>query len=364
MDVILDRKQVVRALDQLTRITAHSARPVLTGVRIVAASDAVTLAATDTQQTMVTRVPAQVLQPGTCVLPGRYLRDLVRRLPGSQVRLRSTADPLAAEVLAGVSAATVQGFAPDQYPRIPDFPAAATITLPSAILQDAIESTAYAAAVRDARPLLTGVLLEASGSQFQALATDGFRVGLYHTELPLSSPLRCVVPATALAHVLRILKDGPVCEVATRGDEVFFQVGQTFLAARVVEGDYPKVLDMIPRNYPVHCTVPAADLMTALEGVVAAAEDRRLYPTTVALKHQTLVLRAEGPSGGSATATIATAYTGEPFRVCFNARLLLEGLRHLRGAEYVLEFSGERSIAWFRSVSEPNLVYMQMPLSE
>jgi DNA polymerase-3 subunit beta len=60
--------------------------------------------------------------------------------------------------------------------------------------------------VDESRPILTGVLLQMDGKTVTMAATDGFRLALYKTDVPLTlNKKQLIVPASVLKEVVRIL---------------------------------------------------------------------------------------------------------------------------------------------------------------
>ena len=76
---------------------------------------------------------------------------------------------------------TLQTMLVDDYPTLPDMPAARTGTVPSEALAHAVSQAVTAAGRDDMLPVLTGVRIEIDGSTISLLATDRFR--LSHREL-------------------------------------------------------------------------------------------------------------------------------------------------------------------------------------
>lgn len=368
MEFALDRTVASNALGHIVRVVPSQAvRPALTGVLLTAREGWLTIAATDTQQTLVTTVPADVAVPGAAVVPGRYLHELFRRIPQGTVQCKMADDGLELEVRWERSAFTIPGFPPDQYPSVPGFPGSPVATIASNTLQDAIGATMYASAIGDtARPLLTGVKLQMGAYELQALATNGFQVAWYHGPLESGTPqtISFVVPSTALGHLLRVLEEGVRCEIATRGSEILFRVGSTHLATRVLEGEYPRVLELIPQEFPITARVAADDFVAAFERVALATEDYSPFAVSLTLGEGEIAFTSEGPSRGKAAESVPGQCTAGGFHASFNSRQLLDGIRHLGDGEILAEFSGEGSIARFRSNPGGCLDYMQMPLDE
>ena len=65
--------------------------PVLSGLRLDAA-DGLTLSCFDYELSATTRLPADIAEPGSALVPGRLLAEITRSLPGQPAEFRSDGD--------------------------------------------------------------------------------------------------------------------------------------------------------------------------------------------------------------------------------------------------------------------------------
>ena len=65
--------------------------PVLSGLRLDAA-EGLTLSCFDYELSATTRLPADIAEPGTALVPGRLLAEITRSLPGQPAEFRSDGD--------------------------------------------------------------------------------------------------------------------------------------------------------------------------------------------------------------------------------------------------------------------------------
>jgi DNA polymerase-3 subunit beta len=346
-------------------VPARTPMPILTGILVRADGGLLTLAATDLELGIECRVAAEVDSPGSAVLPARYLTEIVRRIPGGTLAWDVEAERPVARVSWQRSQFTIQGFSADQYPPLPVFPDEAPAVARDA-LAEALRRTVFAASQDAARPALTGVELFMAGSEFRALATDGTRVA-YHRNPPAredwSGARRVLVPARGLQELVRLLEGEGEGRMALMDNHLLLDLGDTRVALRLLDGRYPAVLEMLPREYPTVVRVDRRGLYEACERVsVVADTPERLYAVVLQADDGRLGLAANSPDVGEAVEEIPAQVEGPAMEVGFNARLLLEGLRHVEGDEVLLELSGPGSAARLRRPGDEGYLYIQMPI--
>jgi len=115
----------------------------------------------------------------------------------------------------------------------------------------AVEQTQMAASTDEARPVLTGVLVQVQQGNLTLAATDGHRLAV--RKLPASGGAELdaslIVPARALAELSRVLKGEPgqvEIIISKARNQIFFKAGNSELTSRLIDGKYPNYSQVIP----------------------------------------------------------------------------------------------------------------------
>jgi DNA polymerase III subunit beta len=246
--MIVEKRALHDALRQLQHaIDRHARTPILSGVHLSASDGTLVLTATDLTIWLRVTVPCDGLDLQACV-PARPLLDFTKpsdRVDGDAAVEIAPANETQVRVTASC-AETVLDVLP-----VRDFPVHPAATIEHAAWRDeatwdasifkAVLGWVIRAAGTDAtRPHLTTVLLDNEA----AVATDGHRLHLARLEGMNSGPT--VVPARAVATLVRILPDaGSV--VATRAKDLLrFSADELELAVRVVTEAFPPYEQILP----------------------------------------------------------------------------------------------------------------------
>jgi DNA polymerase-3 subunit beta len=167
---------------------------------ISATDDDAELLATDMEVGLRVRLQAEVLRPGRAVLPARLLLDVSRALPADTVTLELRPAEQDVELISGAATFHLCTLRAEDFPALPDPAAETRLTLPAAAFVETVERVARAASKDETRPVLTGILISAAGSELKMVATDSYRLSVKRTTLEqeLSGNLEVNVPARAL----------------------------------------------------------------------------------------------------------------------------------------------------------------------
>src|SRR5438552_9085907 len=290
------KEDLVQGLSVVGRaVSTRTAIQILSGILLEAGGDDLRLAATDMELSLRATVPARVEGDGAVVLPGRTLVDIARLLPGDEVTIEHHAAESVVHVGSGSASYTLHTYNPEDFPRLPELTETETFTVDRGALLETIGRVARAASRDEARPVLTGVLVQFAGDKLVMAATDSYRHAVNETALGSTAPeLEAVVPSRALQELSRIPGDEDEIAVGVQENQVLFSVGGVWLTTRRIDGQFPNYRQLLPETFEHELTVPRAELLDVVRrasGMIQRATPLQLRfadgeVTVVARPHQ------------------------------------------------------------------------------
>ncbi|MBE3590946.1 MAG: DNA polymerase III subunit beta [Firmicutes bacterium] len=366
MQITVQQEDLAAALQMVQRSTAsRTTLPVLTGILFEARAGALTLSATDLETALRTTIPATVREEGAVVLPARYVVELVRRAPFGEIEVATEGERAQATLRFGRSQYRIHGFPHEQFPLIAaDFDGAA-LEVPQDRFRDAVQRTGFAVSTSDMRPILTGVQLRLAPTGFHAVATDGIRVAHYRGEgvAVEDDGVEVVVPGRTLQELARLLGEGEeILRLGMRDNRLLAEANGILFQTTVLSGQYPAVLDMMPKSYIAEMDVDRRAFVDACEraALIAGAPDQ---PNAVRMVVAPggVTLAAQAVDIGAAEDFVEADVRGEGLEIAFNARYLLDGLRHVGGESVRCAFSGPIGAARFSGEGD-EFEYFLLPM--
>lgn len=348
-------------------VTNRHTLPILSGIHLEATGQTLTLTGTDLEIGITAPLPADVTEPGTIVLPAKYLTEIVRRLPAGPVTIEVDQSTYTATVTWDQSRYTIHGQAADQYPYFSQPSGQADYRLPQHRLRELVRQTAFAVSHDQARPILTGVLVMLQAPAITLVATDGIRIATSRGELQALSDsptdASIVLPGRALQELSRLLASDSEGDVTVHltDNQAHFGLGSIRLVSRLLDGQYPDVLRLIPEAYTTHVKLAAQSLQDACERAgLIAREGNNAVKLEIATTG--VALSANAPEVGQVYEEIAATVSGEPLEIGLNPQLLVEGLRVIEEDEITFEFTGTRSPSRIRVTDKDDFVYVVLPM--
>src|SRR4029453_17544582 len=208
MKITTRRDALFGQLQTVTRAAStRSAVQALSGVQLLARPDGTELRATDMEIGLRVPLEGDIVREGSVVLPARLVVDVIRALPGPAVSLELRPTEQDVEIVGGAATFHIRTLRSEDFPPFPE-PEGERVAVPGAAFVETVLKVARSASRDETRPVLTGILVSASGEELRMVATDSYRLSVKETRLesPLGGSFEANVPARALQELTRIVQ--------------------------------------------------------------------------------------------------------------------------------------------------------------
>ncbi|HZB06506.1 MAG TPA: DNA polymerase III subunit beta [Thermoleophilaceae bacterium] len=339
--------------------------PSLAGVLLRVEDGRAELQATDMELGVRVSLDTADSAAGQAVVPGRLLLDVVRSLPKDDLTLEYRSAEQDVEVMSGPAKFHLRTLPTEDFPKLPEAPADAGLSVPATAFVDTIARVARAASRDETRPHLTGVLVTASGNELRMVATDSYRLGVKETRLDsdLAGSLEANVPARTLQELGRIASAGGAesIGVAALENQVVFTVEDIVLSSRLVEGRFPNYQQLLPEAYEHELRVGRDELLEVVRRVGLLAQKNA--PLRLRFSEGTLDVSAQTPDVGEASESLPVPFSGETLEIGFNPEFFREGLESAESDELVLKLISPLRPGLIQSGDEgAGFRYLVMPI--
>jgi DNA polymerase-3 subunit beta len=356
-------------LQTVARVAStRSAVQALSGVQVSADANGVELRATDMEAGLRVPLEATVEKEGTVVLPARLMLDLSRQLPGDTVSLELRPAEQDVEVVSGTARFHLRTLRAEDFPPLPEAPGAvdgeAVVTVPAAAFVETISKVARSASRDETRPILTGILVSASGADLKMVATDSYRLSVKETKLdpPIDGGFEANVPARALQELERIVGQAgaEAIRIGVRANQVVFEVGGTVLSSRLIDGQFPNYRQLLPETYDHELHVPGDELTGVVRRISLMAQKNA--PLRLSFSEGELTVSAQTPDVGEASEPLPVPFAGEPFEIGFNPDFLRDGLESVDSGDVVLKLISPLRPGLIEAGDGSGFLYLIMPI--
>jgi DNA polymerase-3 subunit beta len=341
-------------------VSTRTTLPILSNVLLQASDDQVRLTTTDLDVGVSGGISAQIEKPGATTLPARRLATIVRELPAADIQIEVDSKNVAS-IRCGQSFFKILGLPEEEFPPLPKFDDTRTFTIPQQALRDALKKTSYAISTDETRYVLNGILFSFKENKLTLVATDGRRLALVdlEVEFPRSQEVDIIVPTKAVTELGRLLGDEGDVRLSVGENQVSFQINDTLLASKLIEGNYPNYRQVIPGEAKERVTLERELFLNAVHRVSLLSSEKSNSVKLVFSKNN-IEIAANTPDVGEARESLAVAYKGREFSIAFNPEFLQAPLRALTNDEVYLDLIDEMSPGVIK-IQSPFL-YVLMPM--
>ena len=345
-------------------VATKSSIPALEGLLLDCRSGELVVTGYNMQLGIRTRFACDTEQEGQLVLNARLFGDIVRRMPDDTVTLIAD-EKLMVKVHCGDADFDIIGLPAADFPELPEVEEKNVVSLPEKTLGAMIRETCFAVSTNEARPVHMGSLFEVGADELTVVSVDGFRLALRREKLEQapSGVFSFVAPGTALGEVEKVCEDIDEPVKITLGDRhILFEVGETELICRRLEGEFLDYKNAIPRKNPIKLVVDTRSMMESLDRVSVVISEKLKSPVRCVFSQDKVTFTAKTASG-DAKDVCKVSGDGRELEIGFNNRYLAEALRYAPADMVQLELNSGISPAIVVPVDGgESFLYMVLPV--
>lgn len=355
-----DRDALSEALQTVQRgVSSRPGIPALTGVLLEASPEGrLMLSTTDLEVSARLSIDVQVGEAGVALVPARLLGDTVKSLSDAPVDVET--DRTQARIRCSAYEGSLRLLPAEDFPGLQE-PGGTHVEAEAGAFAEAVSQVARAASRDEARPVLTGVLVEISREGCVLVATDSYRLAVRDLVATADGEAKAIVPERALSEAGRAAAAAEKGKIDIYLDDaqVSFRVGGLTLTSRLIEGEFPNYHQLLPDAHESRLTVSRQQLLDAVRRVGLLARDT----TPVRLEFNALgvKLSSSSPDLGQAVEAVEARYEGDDLTVAFNPQYLIDGLTAAVGESIRLDVRDGLKPGVVRGDSD-GFTYLVMPV--
>lgn len=353
-------------------VSTRSTLPVLGNVLLATDNGRLKLSATNLEIVITCWIGAKVENEGAITVPARTLSDLVGALPQDRVDLILNETTQTLHVSCLRTQSNIKGIDAQEFPLVPQPNREDRIRVEAPILKQMIGQVAFAAAVDDARPTLTGVHTKFDNSQIMMAATDGFRLSLRSAHIPsyVEKPFGVIVPARALAEVARVIGDDMEAVYVSLPDgrnQIIFDLENILIVSQLIDGNFPDYSPIIPKRTNTRTIVSTADFRKACKTADIFARESS-HTARVAVEPGDEItpafvsITATSAETGDNVAQIDANVTGGPVEIAFNVKYMTDVLNVIDTPQVALETTSAMEPGVLKPVGDNDFLHIIMPM--
>lgn len=220
----------------------------------------------------------------------------------------------------------------------------------------------FAASTDESRPVLTGINFVASEENLVLVATDGFRLSVVK-EKRAGAFSSMIIPSEFLREIQQQAKGQKEIGITYSEKEqiICFTIGQREFYSRLIDGEFPPYERVIPEEKTTTAIINREELLRNSKIISIFARD---YSNVIMydFSKNGLLLSPKKEANFDNTAVQDIEIDGEPIRVAFNFRYMIDFLNNITSNEIVIELLRPDTPAIFKAKGDDSFFHIIMPV--
>ena len=327
MKVSVDQKLLTKKIQGIASVVpTKTSLPILSTFLMEAKKGKVYLTANDLDVSLTTILDCDVQAEGKIAVPGKKFFEIVRSLPDDKVEINVDAEKVA--VKCRKSRFRMVGKPADEFPKLPEQKAVASLDMETSVINDMVSKTIYAVSNDLTRPALCGVLWEVKKDALTMVATDGHRLSrvIRSGEYGDVEGKDFIVSPKALNLFKSLIDDKEKVKIVFAENHVTFDLEDSVIYSRLLEGPFPDYTQVIPKSNEKELVVNREEFTDACKRV-AILSSVITHQVKLAVGKDAMTISVNTPDVGEAVEEVHCSFAHDPMDIGYNARYLLDILK-------------------------------------
>jgi DNA polymerase III subunit beta len=373
MELSINSECFHKAISEVSKaVSLKTPFPILTGIKITAEEDALVLIGSNSDLIIEKKIPLtidgarvlEVKQTGSVVVTAKYISEIVKKLPGD-IHVKADGKQLIT-LQSGEIITSLKGFPSEEYPNMPVIDESSPIRIPGTELLEMIKQTAFAVAKNESRPVLTGVNLFLKENHLTCAATNSHRLAL--RELKIDSNIRgsFIIPSTSLNELVKLIPgETEIIHIFLSDSYIVFKTADSSLFSRLIEGNYPNVSALIPKDSKTVITLDTKQFLKGIDRACLFASEWKNNNVHLEIINGTrLKISSTSSEIGriEETQPFKNIEGGSELSISLDANFMIDSLKAIKEEEINVSFGGSMKPVLIEPVGNPSCLHLISPV--
>ena len=346
-------------------INASSPQPSLRGIKIQAVNDSLILTGSNADISIMKTLHSDeennltIVEEGTILIESKYLLDIVRKMD-SPIEV---IDGALTRFSGNRAVFKINGLNALDYPTIDFSKPGDTVTMPCSMLKDIIEQTTFATALKETRPVLTGVNFRLDDHILRCTGTDSYRLAKKTFPFNVDGSFNVTIPSRTLNDVKATMLDQgeEVIEISLSDKKAQFNIEDMVLQTRLLDGTFPDVDRLIPSSFDYVLSINRNELIRSIDRTTFIRSDN-MSINRLQCSENEVILTSKSQEIGESRENLDCTFKGNDLDISFSGNYVIDAARALRGENITVNFSGDMRPFVLKDEDDESVIQLVLPL--
>ncbi|MBR4725277.1 MAG: DNA polymerase III subunit beta [Lachnospiraceae bacterium] len=364
MKIICSKANLLTGINiVLKAVPAKTTMTVLECILIKVDNDEIKLESNDMELAIETRIEGEVIEEGSIAINAKIFSDIVRKLPDSDVTIESDRDNNTHINCDNVNF-NIPAREGDEFPALPVIQKDKKITLSELTLKDIIRQTVFSISDNENNVMMTGELFEITGNKLRVVALDGHRISIRKVDLRDNfGNYKVIVPGKALSEIIKILsgENSNDVNIYFSDKNVMFELSDTIILSRIIEGEYYKIDQMISNDFETHININKQQLLNSIDRAMPLVKETDKKPIIIGIDDSNISLKMNTQIGKYED-SINITKDGKDILIGFNPKFIMDVLKNIDDESIDIYLINSKAPCFIKNKDE-SYIYLILPVN-
>ncbi len=347
----------------LKAVPAKTSMSILQCILIKAEKGKITLTANDGELGIETVIDGEIVREGIIALDAKFFSEIVRKLPDSDVTI-DVEDNFVTKITCDNSKFNLMGKDGEDFTKLPKINKVDNIIVSEFALREVIRQTIFCLAENNANHMMSSELFHISDDVLKVVALDGYRIAYRKINLKNTYPeAKVIIPGKTLNEISRILNGDANKDVVIyfEKNHVLFELENTTIVSRVVEGQYFNYEQMLNSDYETKINIKKKELYEGIDRGTLLLREGEVKPIVMNISDNNLNISIK-TMVGDMDENVLCEKTGKDLAIAFRPKFFLDVLKVLDEEEINLYMINAKSPCTIRN-EDNSYIYFILPVN-
>lgn len=368
MEIICLQENLKRGINIIQNIIGKNLTlPILNNILLSAEKKQLKLISTDLEIAITHWTSGKVKKEGEITIPAKLFNDLINNFPNKKIEIKTYKNNLL-QIKCENFKSNIKGLDFKEFPIIPKIKSKSVVKIDSYKLKQALNQVVNFTSLSDIRPEISGILISFNSGNIKLTATDSFRLAEKTISLKNNKNFpkkTIIIPLKTAQELIRILSDQnkeEVVEIFIEQNQILFQIPDTQIISRLIEGTYPNYEQLISKQFETNLILNRKKFIDIVK--VSSLFSSRINDIKLRVipKKSLIEISAQNVEIGENISEMKAEIKGKEIEIIFNYKYLLDGLNNLFSDKVILGLNGEVNPGILKPAGDPSCIYVIMPI--
>ncbi len=369
MKIEIKKNILLEELNKVSKaLSSKNIIPVLAGICFEVKNNKLILTASDNDITIQTYIDnddenLKIQEEGNIVIQGRYILDIVRKLPDEVINIE-VIDDSKVLIYTDNSEFNLNGINIKEYPSIKLEESKNKVMIDKDIFNDIINQTCFAASTDESKPTLTGINFNIVGNILECNSTDSYRLSRKIVNLSENKEsFNLIIPSKNLLEYSKILSNEGNIEINIFNNKLLFKYNNMLFQTRLISGSYPNTSNLIPEDHILKITVDKNLFYNTLDRTSILATDKEKNIITLEIDNTNMKLKSYVAEIGKVEEKMQIINENdESIKISFSSKYMMDALKAFSTDNVNILFFGEVKPIIIKSNEDETLTELVLPI--